>query len=128
MKLLNQFGKDEADSLGGAVYNAVLSVNLDELNFLSSDILTDDTIILNNSKNPADMYFGFNKTSGGAILMDETKKENIDEQIESEINKSITNVNEIIKQYKETNKNTQLTDQQIIDVTNNMFEDEFILF
>lgn len=60
--------------------------------------------------------------------MEETKKENIDDQIESEINKSITNVNEIIKQYKETNKNTQLTDQQIIDVTNDMFEDEFILF
>ena len=60
--------------------------------------------------------------------MDEDKKENIDDQIESEINKSINNVNEIIKQYKETNKNTQLTDQQILDVTNDMFEDEFILF
>lgn len=60
--------------------------------------------------------------------MDEDKKENIDDQIESEINKSINNVNEIIKQYKETNKNTQLTDQQIIDVTNDMFDDGFILF
>lgn len=60
--------------------------------------------------------------------MEEDKKENIDDQIESEINKSINNVNEIIKQYKETNKNTQLTDQQIIDVTNDMFDDEFILF
>lgn len=75
------------------------------------------------------MYFGFNTTKGGSILMDEDKKENIDDQIESEINKSINNVNEIIKQYKETNKNTQLTDQQIIDVTNDMFDDyDFILF
>ena len=39
---IKSVGKDISDSLGGAIYNAVLSVNLDELDYLDQRILPNE--------------------------------------------------------------------------------------
>ena len=59
--------------------------------------------------------------------MDE-KEKTVDEQIEDEINNSIYNVNKIIKEYKETNKDTTLTDTQILDVMADFNDDGLVTF
>lgn len=59
--------------------------------------------------------------------MDE-KEKTVDEQIEDEINNSIHNVNKIIKEYKETNKDTTLTDTQILDVMADFNDDGLVTF
>ena len=128
MKLRSRFGKDIIDSLGGAVYNATLRVNLDELSYLSSEILVDDSIILNNSANKADQYFGFNTNNEGVVSIMNENSKTVDEQIEEDINKEIANVNNTIKEYKRVNPQTTLTDQQILEVMNDFNDDGLIIF
>lgn len=71
-------GKDISDSLGGAVYNAVLSVNLDELDYLDQKILTADglgnTYIRDMSTaNSINRKFGFSVDSKGVVHLQEDK-------------------------------------------------------
>lgn len=78
-EMVKSVGKDIADSLGGAVYNAVLSVNLDELDYLDQKILTQDmmgnTFIRNMSNtNILNKKFGFTVDSKGIVHLEDNKK------------------------------------------------------
>lgn len=78
-EMVKSVGKDIADSLGGAVYNAVLSVNLDELDYLDQKILTQDmmgnTFIRNMSNtNMLNKKFGFTVDSKGIVHLEDNKK------------------------------------------------------
>lgn len=78
-EMVKSVGKDIADSLGGAVYNAVLSVNLDELDYLDQKILTNDllgnTYIRNMSNvNALNRKFGFTVDSNGIVHLEDNNK------------------------------------------------------
>lgn len=114
--------------MGGAVFNATLSVNLDELSFLSAEIITSDSVTLPNNMNLADSYFGFALNGKGGVMLMNDKEKTVDEQIEDEINESIHNVNKILNEYKETNKDTTLTDSQILDIMSDFNDDGLVTF
>ena len=61
-------------------------------------------------------------------MIDDKKEKTVDDQIEEEINYSVSNINNLIKEYKNINKNTQLTDKQIVDVMNDFYDDGLITF
>lgn len=105
-----------------------MSVNLDELSFLSAEIITSDSVTLSGTSNPADSYFGIASNGKGGVMLVDDKEKTIDEQIEAEINNSIHNVNNILKEYKETNKDTTLTDSQILDVMSDFNDDGLVTF
>lgn len=98
-EMIKSVGKDIADSLGGAVYNAVLSVNLDELDYLDQKILTNDgignTYIRDMSTaNALNRKFGFTIDSRGVVHLqdnntnkDTEKEEDINSIISDEMNK-----------------------------------------
>lgn len=92
-------GKDICDSLGGAVYNAVLSVNLDELDYLDQKILTNDNsgnVFIRNlsNSNALNRKFGFSVDSHGVVHLEDNKskddldkEEDINAMISDEMNK-----------------------------------------
>lgn len=114
--------------MGGAIYNATLSVNLDELNFLSAEIITSDLITLSGTSNPADSYFGIASNGKGGVMLMDDKEKTVDEQIEDEINDSIHNINNVLREYKEVNKDTALTDTQILEVMADFNDDGLVTF
>ena len=74
-------GKDISDSLGGAIYNAILSVDVNELDYLENITIAETGIAtLNSYENVADRLFGFNRDArGNLIQMDNKTTENEDE-------------------------------------------------
>ena len=72
---IKSVGKDISDSLGGAIYNAVLSVNLDELDYLDQRILPNEegSFIKNLSNtNAINRKFGFSVDSRGVVHLEDT--------------------------------------------------------
>lgn len=93
-QMVKSVGKDIADSLGGAVYNAVLSVNLDELDYLDQKILTNDglgnTYIRDMSTaNALNRKFGFSVDSYGIVHLEDSSKDKNKEK-EEDINTIIS--------------------------------------
>lgn len=100
-------GKDISDSLGGAIYNAVLSVNLDELDYLDQRILTNDglgnTYIRDmSSANSINKKFGFTVDSKGVVHLQDNKS-NEDEKQE-DINAMISEEMQKLKEGKPEEK------------------------
>lgn len=123
-------GKDISDSLGGAVYNAVLSVDVNELDYLENVTIADKGITtLNPYENSADKFFGFSKDATGAIMqMDTNQTDDPEELISNAINQQVTANQKVLQQIKSTNKSTKLSDQELMDMYNTMTGDGFILF
>lgn len=98
-------GKDISDSLGGAVYNAILSVNLDELDYLDQKILTNDgqgnTYIRSlSTENAINKKFGFTVDRMGVVHLQDTEKKETDKQ--EDINAIISDEMEKLKEHKPT--------------------------
>lgn len=128
---IKSVGKDISDSLGGAVYNATLSVDLNELDYLDGVTLVDNTLTLSSSGSEADKFFGFTKNSKGVVEVfnpntedDNSKKE---QDISSIIDKQINNTRNILHNIRKTN-NTSLSDEQLLDLYNDMNNDGFIIY
>lgn len=123
-------GKDISDSLGGAIYNATLSVDVNELDYMDSVILADGGLTtLTNSQNPADRFFGINRNINGTIsLQPEVKPSgDINEDISKEIQKQVNQSQQVVQQIKKDNPNTKLTNEQIKDLYNDFIDDGFII-
>ena len=121
-------GKDISDSLGGAIYNATISVNLDELDFLDGVTIADSSMVLNNSTNLADQFFGISSNADGSIRVLPREGTDYEEQLNVDIQKEIQNTQGILKQIKDTNPKTKLTDQQLLDLYGETTSDGFIIF
>lgn len=129
---IKSVGKDIADSLGGAIYNAVLSVDLNELDYMDGVTLTNNMLTLN-STNDANNYFNFNVNSQG--IVDFTNPIEIDNSqttedlINQEINNQINQSKDIIDKIQADNPNTKLTRQELQDMYNGSFNnsDFFVL-
>ena len=109
-------GKDLSDSLGGACYNAILSVNLDELDYIDNVTITNSITTLNRSSNIADNIFGIgiDPTTGVTTFMQEQKQTSVD-TIQDDINNQIQQNQRKIDAIKQSNPDTKLSDKQLID-------------
>ena len=123
-------GKDISDSLGGAIYNAILSVDVNELDYLENITIAETGIAtLNSYETVADRLFGFNRDArGNLIQVDNKTDENEDELISNAINQEIKNNQKVLDQIKQSNKNTKLSDQQLLDMYNTMTGNGFVIF
>lgn len=122
-------GKDISDSLGGAIYNATISVDLNELDYLDGVTITDNNVLLNNSSNLADQFFGISTNPvDGSIRMLPQNNNDIDEQLNVDIQKEIKRTQGILQQVKSANPKTRLSDQQILDLYGEMNTDGFVIF
>lgn len=123
-------GKDISDSLGGAIYNATLSVDINELDYMDSVILADGGLTtLNNSTSKADQAFGIKRNIDGSISLQPqiTEPENIDEIINSQIEKQIQQSQLVVQQIRKDNPNTKLTNQQIRELYDDFNNGDFFI-
>ena len=122
-------GKDISDSLGGAIYNATLSVNVDELDYLENVTIADANVTISTSQNAADYFFGIQPNYDGSISVgNQNAPKDIDEQISGAIQNEINNTQGILKKIKEENPNSKLTDQQLRDMYSDLTGDGFVIF
>lgn len=133
VQLSSPYGKDLSDSLGGAVYNATLQVDVNELDYMDSVILTDGGLTtLNTSNNMADRIFGITRNMDGTVTVNPeikvTEKTDINEEINKQIQQQVQNSQNIVQQIKKDNPNTNLSNQQIKELYDNFSDDGFILF
>ena len=122
-------GKDISDSLGGAIYNATLSVNIDELDYLENVTIADSNVTISTSQNAADHFFGIQPNYDGSISVgNQNAPKDIDEQISGAIQNEINSTQGILKKIKEENPNSKLTDQQLRDMYSDFTSDGFVIF
>ena len=123
-------GKDIVDSLGGAVYNATISVDVNELDFMGSEFLTDNIPTLSRSGNVADQYFNFSVGPNGAVTMTNEPQEDqdVEDAISYDIQKEIANTQNILERIKVSNPTTKLSNQQLRDMYEDLYDDGMIIF
>ena len=121
-------GKDISDSLGGAIYNATLSVNLDELDYLENITIADSNVTLSNAQNKADQFFGITPNFDGSISIAEQENVDLENQISNAIQQEINTSQQAIKQIRETSPKTRLTDQQLKNMYDDFNSDGLIIF
>lgn len=121
-------GKDISDSLGGAVYNAVLSVDINELDYMDGVTITDSNISLASGTNLADQYFGVQTNPMGGVTMNNTKPVDIEDAINQDIEKELANNQAFIHKVRKENPNTKLTDQQLKEMYEDFNNGGFIIF
>ena len=130
VQLSSLYGKDLSDSLGGAVYNATLQVDVNELDYMDSVILADGGLTtLNNSTSKADQAFGIKRNIDGSISLQPqtTEPKNIDEIINSQIEKQIQQSQLVVQQIRKDNPNTKLTNQQIRELYDDFNNGDFFI-
>lgn len=116
------------DSLGGSIYNASLSVDMNDVDLLNNVVLTNNSdtsssimTTLNPNENPADKYFNFTQQgiSNNVQVYEEPNTKEALKQIDEQINEQINNGQKLINKVRRENPNIRLTDQQILDLYNN---------
>lgn len=131
---IKSVGKDISDSLGGTVYNATLSVDLNELDYMENVTIANnsDMTTISGSNNVADELFGFSQNFDGSISLNkdfnnsDNQDEDINTQIDEEINKTINQNRLVVNKIKQNNK-TNLSDQEILDMYDELNNDGFII-
>lgn len=119
-------GKDISDSLGGAVYNAVLSVDINELDYMDGVTIADSNVSLTSSTNLADQYFGVQTNPMGGVTMNNAKPVDIEDAINQDIEKELANNQAFIHKVRKENPNTKLTDQQLREMYEDFNNDGFV--
>ena len=125
---IKSVGKDIADSLGGAIYNATLSVDINELDFMDGVTITESNVTLNNSSNKADQFFGFMPNNVGGIRITSNDTDNIDDRITAEIQKQLVDSHKVVQQIQNANPDSRLSAQQIKEMYEEFSSDGMILF
>lgn len=128
---IKSVGKDIIDSLGGAVYNAVLNVNLDELSYLENVTLAadDGLIALNPRESEIDKLFGFTTDARGNIIQIAPQVEETDEEdIDLMINKEVERSKEVLSKLKENNEDTKLSDTQLLEMYDDFTGGGMVIF
>lgn len=122
-KIIKSLGKDESDSLCGAIYNASISVDVKQLSRLDSVTITNSSLLTTTgSTNDIDKMFGYVKNKDGTVVQifnNNNKNVDIDTAIEQSITQEINKSKEIIDNIRKNN-DTKLNDKQILDMYNQM--------
>lgn len=129
-KVIKSTGKDLADSVCGAVYNASISVDISELDYMEGITLYDSSVTLSGNQNVADQYFGFtnNNLTGGIQFMNNDDNQPNEQDIQNEIYNEINNMQNVINKIKADNPKTNLTNQQIKELYEDFSADDFLIF
>ena len=112
-------GKDISDSLGGAIYNAVLSVNINELDYLDTVTVTNNNggiLTMSGKENQADQYFNFGENPKQNLLYNNEEDISEEDIIDQSINNQVNINTEILNKIKKDNPNTKLSDQELLDL------------
>ena len=127
-KTIKSVGKDLADSLCGAVYNASISVDMNALDYMEGITLTDDSSILKTSQTTADSYFGLSVDYNGVVsLNNNTQPLTKEEQFNQAIQEGINDTRNILNSIKKANPETKLSDKQLQDLYNNFTNGDFLI-
>lgn len=129
--IVKSVGKDISDSLGGAVYNATLSVDMNEVERLDVVTLTNNLNpnILGHDSNVAMQYFNFGQDlQSENNIIDTSTYDNELKTIDNQINKQLNEDQKLINKIRKDNPTTQLTDAQILNLYSNMGSDGMIIF
>ena len=126
-------GKDISDSLGGAIYNATLKVNLDELDYLDTVIVTDSIPYLSSNSDVNELFgYKLDPTTNTLKSIEsnatDITEDTYDDYIQEQIDETQTTNNDVINKIKKTSPNTKLTNQELLDLYNNLNGDGMILF
>lgn len=126
---IKSVGKDISDSLGGAVYNAVLSVDINELDYMEGVTLTNSNLpSVSSSLNQADSYFGFINNNDGSISFIEDNKKDVEQEISDTIEQTIQQTQNILTKIKQDNPNTKLSNQELKDMYSDFNDGGFLIF
>lgn len=116
-----------SDSLGGAIYNASMSVDVNELDFMDTVTLTNNgPITLHKDNTSAESYFGLQTNRDGTITFSDNRDTTFDTEdymldaINSEINKS----KQVIEKIKKENPNTKISDKDLVNMYNTTMNPE----
>lgn len=120
-------GKDISDSLGGAVYNATLSVDINELDFMENITIADSGVTIGSMQNVADSYFGFTTNVNGNIQINDDVITNNEDVISKEVQREINSTQNILHKIKKDNPNTTLSDQELLGMYNSYANDGLII-
>lgn len=127
-KTIKSVGKDLADSLCGAVYNASISVDMNALDYMEGITLTDESSILKSSQTTADSYFGLSVDYNGVVsLNNDTQPLTKEEQFNQAIQDGINDTRNILNSIKKANPETKLSDKQLQDLYNNFTNGDFLI-
>lgn len=125
---IKSVGKDIADSLGGAIYNATLSVDVNELDFIDGVTIADSSLTINNGTNEVDQLFGYVTNNDGSIRLLPSVSNDIDNQISVEVQKQMSQSHKVVQQIQDANPDSKLSAQQIRDMYDEFTSDGMILF
>lgn len=125
---IKSVGKDIADSLGGAIYNATLSVDVNELDFIDGVTIADSSLTINNGTNEVDQLFGYVTNNDGSIRLLPSVSNDIDNQISVEVQKQMSQSHKVVQQIQDANPDSKLSAQQIRDMYDDFTSDGMILF
>ena len=127
-RVIKSVGKDEADSLCGAIYNASISVDMRTLDHMESVTIAEPVTTLSNANNIADQMFGFTQGPNGVIHQLQQENKDPEEVISEAINKQIKSNQEILQKIKKDNQNTKLSDQELLDMYSEFDNGGFVIF
>lgn len=127
-RVIKSVGKDEADSLCGAIYNASISVDIKTLDHMESVTIAEPITTLSNANNIADQMFGFTQGPDGVIQQVQQENRDPEEVISEAINKQIKDNQEVLKKIKSNNKDTKLSDQELLDLYSEFNDGGFVIF
>ena len=118
-ELIKSVGKDLADSLGGAIYNATLSVDIKELDNISN-------VILSANQDTNNIFSFIHPFQNTDLLPNENKDllDNIDDELELQQTKE----KELIDNLRKVNPNIRLTDAELLNIYNNANSTGTIIF
>ena len=127
---IKSVGKDLADSLGGAIYNATLSVDVNDLDFIDGVTITDGSGgILNTPQNIVNSMFGFTTNFDGSVQVMQPQNEENNINITAPTkNKQIINKQKILQRIQDENPNSRLTTQQLNALYDDFNDDGLIMF
>lgn len=125
---IKSVGKDLSDSLGGAIYNATLSVDVNALDYIDGITIADTTTTLNTGRNAIDNLFGYTTNSDGSITMHNNHSDNLDELISKETQNQVKQSHQVVQQIQNQNPNSKLSAQQIKEMYDDFMGDGMILF
>lgn len=127
-RVIKSVGKDEADSLCGAIYNASISVDMKTLDHMESVTIAEPISTLSNNNDIADQMFGFTQGPNGVIQQIQQDNRDPEEIISDAINKQIKDNQEVLQKIKSSNKNTKLSDQELLDMYSEFDNGGFVIF
>ena len=94
---------------------------------MDSITITDGNVSISGSQNLANQFFGVSQNYDGSITLNGQATESMEQNISKEIQQEVLNNQKVIKQIKESNPHTKLSNQEILDMYDSFNNDGFFI-